>query len=316
MRVAILGTGAIGAVVATFARLSPAGHEIHLVGRRDRLAPVAASGLVYKPHDSEHDETRWVRTTGFHVHASITDVPAPVDAIFCTMKAPALDAGLDEARALLRACHPAVVLVMNGLGLRAIAARHVPPGDIIETIAFYPSRLDGNVVTNTGGNAWFTAEDTPLARRLLASVFDGSGVDLRFDQSFATTQWKKAVVNVGMNAVSALSMLPVGKVLETPPLRALTEAAVEEAGAVAMAAGVALGGDLVRDFLAFSGKDPAHRPSMQEDLDKGRPTEVDFLNGHVAAEGDRLGVPVPVNRALATLVHAAGERLIRHETRT
>ena len=62
-----------------------------------------------------------------------------------------------------------MVIVMNGLGLREIAEKPGVPGQIVETIAFYPSRLEGNVVLNTGGNAHVVSEDTPFARELFPS---------------------------------------------------------------------------------------------------------------------------------------------------
>ncbi len=308
MDVVIFGTGAIGSILATFLQESGKGHHVHLVGRQDRMRPIKEQGLIYKPY-SVTDEARWIKTSGYHMYSSIQDVPR-ADVVFITMKAHGLPRGLEDAETLFQREQPAVVITMNGLGLKDIVSRVVPARNIIETIAFYPSRLEGNVVLNTGGNSFLVVEDTRAARDVFDSMYLGSSIDYRFDKDFQTTQWTKAIINVAINAIAALTMLPVGKILDTETLSTIVKENIKEAVLVAKKLGITFKENLIDVFWNFALRDPVHSPSMQQDMARHRLTEIDFLNGYIAKLADELGIDAPVNKALTSLVHLLEARLV------
>ena len=99
--------------------------------------------------------------------------------------------------------------------------------------------------------------------------------------------WRKLAVNCALNAVTAVLDVPNGAVLDDPQARALAEAAAREVAAVARARGVALPGDPAVDALSVARRTVANRSSMLQDLDRGAPTEIEFLNGAVVREGRR-----------------------------
>jgi 2-dehydropantoate 2-reductase len=116
--------------------------------------------------------------------------------------------------------------------------------------------------------------------------------------------WIKLVMNCAFNAVSALGGVQYGAIAADDAARETVTRAVEEAQAVAAAAGVRLPeADLVPAAWKLAAAMPQATSSTAQDLARGRPTEIDALNGYVARRGKELGVPTPVNQALCALVH-------------
>ena len=117
-------------------------------------------------------------------------------------------------------------------------------------------------------------------------------------------QWRKVIFNAATNPVGALTGLTHGRVCERPDLRALVSALVDEGKAVAAAQGIVLDADPEEliDHAARPEVAYGHKASMLQDVEAHRATEVDFLNGGIARFGRELGVPTPLNTAVAALV--------------
>lgn len=304
MDIVILGTGSIGASLATAIRLAdPIGaHTIHLVGRPRIVDKIRDDGLIFVPYGTQSN-SEWISSQGYQTYHSITDVPR-ADVIFLTVKAHGLESALREAEPLIKVHSPFLVITMNGLGLREIASLFSPDEKIIEAISILPSRIEGNKVINTGGNAFVVVEDTVAAREILPQIVPTGGtIEFRLDPSFRVTQWKKAVLNSGINSLAAITMMTVGEVLETEPLGHIIKQVIVEIQAVAKAMAISFDKDLVEMFWAIASKDPTHRPSTQQDVRRGNPTEIDFLNGYIAKKGAELGIPTPANQAITALMH-------------
>jgi 2-dehydropantoate 2-reductase len=122
-------------------------------------------------------------------------------------------------------------------------------------------------------------------------------------------QWRKLIFNAASNAIGALTGLTHGRVAE-PPTRDLAWAVMAEGRAVADAQGIVLDTSPEDLFDYAARKDVAydHRPSMLQDIQAGRETEIDFLNGAIVAFGERNGVDAPLNRTLTALVKGLERR--------
>jgi 2-dehydropantoate 2-reductase len=139
----------------------------------------------------------------------------------------------------------------------------------------------------------------------LARLFEACGLPAELTEDLEALIWGKLVANAGINALSALLRVPNGALAATPQARALLERAATEAAAVAAARGVRLPyADPAAHALAVAQATGANRSSTLQDVLRGTPTEIDAINGAVAREGRRLGVPTPVNALLAELVAA------------
>ena len=126
-----------------------------------------------------------------------------------------------------------------------------------------------------------------------------AGFAARASDDITTELWNKFVLIGGFNPVACLSRQPVGPVHSDRDLRALFIRTMEEVAAVGRAKGVALAADIVEKTLAFSERafSPESKPSMLEDLEIGKPLELEWISGTIARLGDELGVPTPIHHA-------------------
>jgi 2-dehydropantoate 2-reductase len=148
----------------------------------------------------------------------------------------------------------------------------------------------------------------------LAALLAAAGLPAEVSDDVEALLWGKLVVNVGINALTALLRVPNGALAESAAALELMAAAVAEAAAVAAARGVRLPyADPVAHVEAVARATGANRSSMLQDVLRGAATEVAAINGALVREGERLGVPTPLNAALAALVEAldatAGQRV-------
>jgi 2-dehydropantoate 2-reductase len=303
MDIVVYGVGAIGSVIATFLQLNnqKKEHNIALVGRESLMNQIAKQGLTYTPYNTT-SEKDWIHTTGFQTYTSIAQVDH-ADLIFFTMKSHTLEKSLQDAKDLIARDQPIVVLTMNGLGLKEIVANYISPSRIIETIANYPSKIDGNKVSNTGGNSVVIAEDKEISHQILLPLMKNSLLNFSIDPKFRLWQWKKFLMNVGMNAVASISLLTIEEVLKRETLFKIQQQLIQETIVIAEKEGVVFDEDMVQFFLKTAGKDPHHRTSTQQDVINHKTTEIDFFNGYIVKKGKEYHIPTPTNEAILNLMH-------------
>ena len=116
------------------------------------------------------------------------------------------------------------------------------------------------------------------------------------------TLWSKLIINCAFNALSAVADISYGPMLEVEGTRDVVTRAVQEATTVARACGVSISDDLLAHILNIPAIMPNQMSSTAQDLARGKPSEIDFLNGHVVRKGAELGIPTPTNHALQVMV--------------
>jgi 2-dehydropantoate 2-reductase len=212
-----------------------------------------------------------------------------------------------EAMAATAHAFGAVCSVQNGAGNEELVAEHVkqvirgttfPAGHVIEP---------GHVGWDTKGDTHigpFEPSPAPMsAVEALADACTRAGMPTHALADARGAQWRKVIFNAASNAIAALTGRTHGQVAE-PPTRELAWAVMAEGRAVADAQGITLDMSPEELFDHAARKDVAygHKPSMLQDVEAGRETEIDFLNGAIVAFGERYGVDAPLNRALTALV--------------
>jgi 2-dehydropantoate 2-reductase len=138
-----------------------------------------------------------------------------------------------------------------------------------------------------------------------------TSIDARISDDVRRSIWEKFVFLVGMAAVTASIRLPLGPILAHPLTRQLYLDAMREAAAVGRAHGVRLPEDIAEERLAFSDTLPATMTaSLQLDLERGNPLEVEWLSGSVVDLGAAAGVPTPIHRVVRDILtlHARGRK--------
>ncbi len=201
----------------------------------------------------------------------------------------------------------AVCSVQNGAGNEEIVAKHVR--EVIRGTTFPAGHVvgPGHVGWNTRGDTHigpFEPSPAPMEKvRALAEACTRGGMPTHALEDARGAQWRKLIFNAASNPIAALTGLTHGRIAE-PPTRDLAWAVMAEGRAVADAQGIVLdqSPEELFDFAARREVSYDHKPSMLQDVEAGRLTEIDFLNGAIAAFGERHGVDAPLNRTLTALI--------------
>jgi len=295
IRVAVLGAGAVGCYFGGM--LARAGHEVTLIGRPVHVDAFRARGLRFEglkfdehvavKASTEASAVRGCRLVLFCVKSTDTDAAA-------AQIAPFLDAG-------------ALVLnLQNGVdNTERIQARVAQP--VIPAVVYVATEMAGPGHLKHHGRGDLVIGDLggKVPRDALALVkqwFEAAGVPVAVSDNVAGELWAKLVVNCAYNALSAITQLPYGKMIEGPGVRDVMRDVVEETLAVAKASGVAMASDMLARTYKIAEAMPTQFSSTAQDLARGKPTEIEHLNGFVLRRGAALGVPAPANRALYALV--------------
>ncbi|PIQ83517.1 MAG: 2-dehydropantoate 2-reductase [Candidatus Omnitrophica bacterium CG11_big_fil_rev_8_21_14_0_20_63_9] len=307
MRVLVIGAGAIGSTLGGF--LAKAGHRVVLLGRPWHLDAVRRSGLRISGLWGEHVVTSLSLATD----PSGVDRSAPFDWIFVCVKAHQT-ASAAELLPQFLGPHTLVCAFQNGLGNYEILSRSIAPSKIVLGRIIFGVELEpGHVrVTVCADEVLIGAVDRRVPRERLSqlvSTLQSAGIPTRATATILTALWAKVLYNCALNGLSTLLEVPYGKLLEHRGARIIMEGVIEEAYQVASAHGVRLepaGAEAYRKLL-FKRLIPdtaAHRSSMLQDVRRGRPTEIDALNGAIVRLGQQAAVPTPMNTLLTRLVHA------------
>ncbi|MCB9778430.1 MAG: 2-dehydropantoate 2-reductase [Alphaproteobacteria bacterium] len=310
LRVAVVGAGCIGCWLG--GRLAQAGAQVVLIGRRRLQEAVATDGLSLQP----------LSGPAVHPTPAVQRDPAFVagaDIVLITTKGSDTVAAAEEIAPHL-VDHAVLVSFQNGLKNPDRLRRALPGRTIV------PAMVSYNVVW-AGPAAFRQATSGPLAIAQdappgLVAGLRAAGESVHLAADMQRVQWAKLLLNLN-NAVNALSGLPLATQLGDQGYRRVLAAAMKEAWACLRAAGIEpapigrmrpslaprilpLPDWLFRVLAAPMIRiDPAARSSMADDLDRGRRTEVDDINGEVVALGAQVGVPTPINARLVELVHQA-----------
>ena len=299
MRIAVMGAGAVGSHLG--GRLARAGHEVTLVARPRHVEAVAARGLRLESTAEGTDE---------HIALQATDdvtAVAGAEAVLVTVKSTAT---AETGRLLTSHLSPGSVVlsVQNGLGNADVLAEAIGREDltVAPSVVYVAVAMPGDgYVRHVGGGRLLLGAD-PTLDPLATALADAIVVERRPD--VVAEAWGKVTANCAWNALSALTGLSYGQIHERPEMRPVLDDVIAECLAVAAAEGVDLP-TAREDTLALVRTMPGQLSSTWQDLDAGRRTEIDHLNGEVVRRGRAHGVATPVNQALLALVRAREDAL-------
>jgi 2-dehydropantoate 2-reductase len=297
-RFCVIGAGVIGSLFA--------GH----------LASVAeVSVLTRRKEHADALNRDGLRVSGkSERHATVTASADPSELPPCEVAIVATKAaGLEGALRTLEGAFPdaTVATVLNGLGAEEIVREH-GSWPIVSGVTFMSGtrHSDTHVEYILDTETWLGPyEETPFERvQELADTIVASGLKAEALPDLRPAQWSKLVFNAAVNPVAALTGLPHDPHFaaedEPTDLGHLVHGLVDEGKAVAAAAGVELHDDPWEMNVLATKRGSAHYPSMLEDVDAHRQTEIELITGSVVREAGRHGVPVPLHAALYALVKA------------
>lgn len=291
MKIAVMGAGAVGCYYG--AMLALAGHDVVLIGRASFVDAVSQNGLILEK-DGERLEAR--------VSAS-TD-PAKIRGAEVVMVC--VKSGDTEKAGHQIAPHldpvSTVLSLQNGVSnaetLSAILGRAVLP-----VVVYVASRMNGVGVVRHEGRG--DLELSGQGAEEIAGVLNAAGVETRVSGDVMASLWAKLVVNCAINPLSAITGLPYGKMAALDGMPALMQDIAQEALAVAQAEGVSVSDAVFETIRTIPVTMAGQHSSTAQDLGRGKPTEIDYLNGEIVNRATNLGIDVPINRALTLLVKSA-----------
>jgi 2-dehydropantoate 2-reductase len=305
VRIAILGAGATGGFLG--ARLAKSGAEVVLIARGPHLRAMRESGLRLIETDGE--------TT---VRVEATDDLAAIrssDFVFVTLKAHSVPA-MAESLAANLGHDTAVVSAQNGIpwwyfqrhggeleGTHletvdpgGMIGRTIDPKRVIGCIVYSATSVVGpGAVQHIEGERFSLGElDGSQTERIatLSGALTGAGLKAPVQPRIRQELWVKLMGNAVFNPLSALTRASLGDMAESPVLAPVVRAAMEEVDAVAARLGIAIPVS-IEQRIRGAARVGAHKTSMLQDLESGRPLEIDAITGSVVELAGRLGVPVP-----------------------
>jgi 2-dehydropantoate 2-reductase len=289
-QVLVVGAGAIGSLYA--AKLSQR-CPVTVVARAAHVEKIRAEGL----------RVTGVETLTARVGATTEIGPLPPRTlVLLTTK---VNDNREAAARLAPALAPDTVIlcVQNGLGgeaivRSAIAAAGVP---VLRAVTQF-----GAIFREAGAIEYKVAGHTLIERHArsaeIADLLTACGLEGRISDAIERDVWRKLIFNCVINPITAMTGTDVGSIADArlDPLKRLV---VDECLRVAAAEGVVFDLDFVAAIAAVFGAS-RNIASMRQDLLKGKPTEIDYMNGAVVAAGRRRGIDCPVNAALVAIVKA------------
>jgi 2-dehydropantoate 2-reductase len=307
VRVAVLGVGAIGGLVA--ARLATTDADLVLYARGDTARMLASVGLRLEVADGKVEQVlpdRWVVSEG----EPLEPLLGCADVALVCGKADSTPALARIAEALLRPNGIAVSL-QNGIGhaqvLTTRLGRHRVFGGSTTHAALRstPGELRwtgrGSIELGTFPGSDLVAEDARV--RGLFELFFDAGLSPEWVDDIDRTLVVKLLLNVAINPLAAICGVRNGEILSRSDLRDQAQAAMHEAALVVAAGGIDLSDiDLERRLDEVLGATADNRCSMLQDVMAGRPTEIDAICGEVVRMAEEHGIPTPLNQQLLTMV--------------
>lgn len=292
MQVAVMGAGAVGCFYG--AMLARDGHAVSLIGRAAHMDAVQRHGLRF---DSGG------RTLRVPMTATIDPAAARgADLVLFSVKSADTEVA---ATALQPHLAPGTTVLSLQNGIDNVDRLLALPGwaglrpEAAVVYAAVEMAGPGHLLHHGRGELVVGMAAEP---RSWVACFRAAGVPVQEVPEIENALWAKLVLNCAYNAISAITRLPYGSLMQQAPAVDLVAAVVSECRAVAAAAGVSLPADLQQMVQAIPETMPQQSSSTAQDLQRGRRSEIDQLNGAIVRIGTAHDVPVPVNRTLHALV--------------
>ena len=296
MKTVIMGAGAMGSLFGGLLALS--GEEVWLVDiREDHIQALVSTGLTVE----EGGKKQRIPVHATKETASI----GKADLILFLVKAYHTEKAVSDALVLQKE-ETVFLTLQNGLGNEEAICKRVDPRKVILGVTNQGATLLGpGRIRHAGWGKTYIGElDGKVTDRVtrFAQVFARAGIETEVSSNIQSLVWNKLFINIGINAVAAITGLRNGRLLDYPETLRLMEALVSEALTVARKKGIPIEGNPLETVKAVAEATKENRCSMGQDIDNRRKTEIEVINGAVVREAERLGISVPYNQMITDLV--------------
>lgn len=301
MRIGIAGAGAVGCHYGSM--LQQAEKDVVYLARGEHLTTLREKGLTHISNGK-----------AYHHDVEASDdatILSDCDAILLTCKTTVLE---EMSVQIASSIKPDALLItmQNGVLAPDQVARYFPANPLIAASAFIGARMEkpGFVIHSAAGHlrlGWWHGKNQRYSQLFdeLLAAWNASGVDAQEVEDMRVMLWNKLLWNCGFNAITALTRRFARDIAVDEDSVRWVRSAMQETQAVATACSVTLPDDAIEQHISLTMKAGEVKTSMWQDIEHGRLTEIEAMNGFVATKAKELGLNAPVNDVLASLIRAA-----------
>ncbi len=296
MKITIVGAGAMGSLFG--ALLAESGENILLYDIwKEHVETINKKGL-----DIELDGK--TRSVSLNATWDKSQIEKPDLAIIFVKSTQTEDAAKTASELLDN--NGLALTLQNGMGNADTIGEFIDHDRIIAGTTSHGATMLGPGTIRHAGTGptvigmWSGTEEIGIHK--IAGLFNNAGIITETVNNVREVIWAKLFVNAGINAITALTGIKNGGIVDLSSTKALSCAAVEEAIQVARSLGVKVADNTVEHVFQIAEATKDNRSSMGQDVDKKRQTEINAINGAIVKEAIKLGIHVPVNQTLTTLI--------------
>ncbi len=296
MKITVVGAGAMGSLFG--AMLFEAGLNVSLFTTNvAHTAAIQNDGLKIEVSG----KTRTVPVSAISDPINLD----PVDLVIVLVKSPQTQPAAKTAKKILKPNGVALTL-QNGLGNADIIAATISPNKVLAgSTSHGATMLAPGRIRHAGKGPsvigpWGACK--LQCAQMIAGHFAQAGIDITVSDKIETVLWQKLLINIGINAITALTGIKNGQLLDLVVTQELSRQAVLEGMQVAQALGIDVSNDVVENVVKIAKATANNRSSMGQDVDRHRETEINAINGLIVRQAQKLGLTVPINQTLTTLI--------------
>jgi 2-dehydropantoate 2-reductase len=298
---AVIGAGPVGGIVAAF--LAKGGYDVTLCDViPSLLEPALDPGILIEGTD--HFQARVTRTT-----TNVDDLADdPPDVVVVTVKATALPLIASALENIVTEGRY-VVSWQNGIDTELVLAEQLGSRAVMRAVVNFGCGLvkPGRIHMSFHHRPHFLQELDPASRDAAVGICNAlteCGLDTRHTDQITDMVWRKAVLNSCMNPICAVTGKTMAEAITDPIIFNLVDSLIKEGVAVARANEFSLGSNFYPYGINYLKNAGHHKPSMLQDIEAKRRTEVDYINGKIVEYGAQAGMPTPFNTMIRCLVKA------------
>jgi len=322
VKIGFIGAGSIGSLFGGYLASIHSDEnplELSFFGRRDHVVAINKEGLRLTVSDKDIFLKNIKAYEGVKDFTGSSEIGEfyKFDFLFLTTKAYDTERTMIQFKSLIESSNWFIIL-QNGIGNEALVKEYCNKNKILRIVTSHGALLeDYGHVFHTGvgftkiGFAYLKPDNSNVSDYgraeesllFLKNLMSAGGLQTEFVEDIIKCSWEKVFVNIGINAIGALTGLKNGQLLENSSLRKLMGKAVKEALEVAHVKQINFSNrDYVELMYSVAKKTYDNKNSMLQDVLKGKPTEIDFINGRIVEFGKKLGVEVATNELLTVLI--------------
>lgn len=313
MKIAIVGTGTVGSILGA-CLIDKGEDEVCLVDASpERIEQLKKNGIsIHDPNKVIKGDFK-VKASDVRKSLSALGSEAP-ELVFVALKTCAIDAVMPELKDL-RAAGSTIVSYQNGLDTEGVIGDGI--GDrkgVLRIVINYAGKLleDGRVAVAFFHKPNYVGVLDPAAKpaaQMTAAMMSAAGLETKFTDQIGRQVWEKVILNSAMSPLSALTRLTMAEVMARPELVGVVEGLIREGIEVAKSRGVDFENGFFDHCMGYLKKAGPHKPSMLVDVEAGRCTEIDFLNGMIRKQGAGK-VEVPYHATITALIKGVEQNIL------